>query len=247
MDFATMVISGAWFIGAFVNGLTGMGGALISLPLISLVIPSKSVIVISLMTGAAVGIMSFICYSKLIPRREALEYWLIALPGLLLGSWTLKLVDIQILQMLLAAIIAVNIAVQIFQNWLGTCMAPRKAMKYVCAFFTGFFGGSLGIPGPIMAIYASLLCMDKDKARGFFISAIPSQYLNVAIAAHNGLVTDEVLHTAVWVVPTAFLGFALSRPVVKRIKQETFRKALLMLLGIAAVSLFFKASPYFFA
>jgi uncharacterized membrane protein YfcA len=88
--------------------------------------------------------------------------------------------------------------------------------------------------------------MDKDTARGFFISAIPSQYLNVAIAAHNGLVTEEVLHTAVWVVPTAFLGFALSRPVVKRIKQETFSKALLMLLGVAAVSLFFKAFPYFF-
>ena len=60
MDFATMVIAGAWFIGAFVNGLSGMGGAIISLPLISLVISSKSVIVISVMTGATVGIMSFI-------------------------------------------------------------------------------------------------------------------------------------------------------------------------------------------
>ena len=49
------------------------------------------------------------------------------------------------------------------------------------------------------------------------------------------------------IVPTAFLGFALSCPVVKRIKQETFRKALLVLLGIAAASLFVKASPYFFA
>jgi len=246
MDFATMVIAGAWFIGAFVNGLTGMGGALISLPLISLVIPSKSVIVISLMTGAAVGIMSFICYSRLIPKREALEYWLIALPGLVLGSWTLKLVDIQILQMLLAVIIALNIGVQLFQNWLGTCMAPRRLMKYVCAFFTGFFGGSLGIPGPIMAIYASLLCMDKDKARGFFISAIPSQYLNVAMAAHNGLVTPLVLDTVVWVIPAALIGFGVSCPVVKRIKQETFRKALLVLLAIASVSLFVKSAPYFF-
>ncbi|MBQ2760434.1 MAG: sulfite exporter TauE/SafE family protein [Mailhella sp.] len=246
MDFATMVISGAWFIGAFVNGLTGMGGALISLPLISLVIPSKSVIVISLMTGAAVGIMSFICYSKLIPRREALEYWLIALPGLVLGAWTLKLVDMQILQMLLAVILAVNIAVQLFQNWLGTCMAPRRLMKYLCAFFTGFFGGSLGIPGPVMAMYASLTCMEKDKARGFFISAIPSQYLNVAIAAHNGLVTAHVLETAVWVIPAALLGFAASCPVVKRIKQETFRKALLVLMAIASVSLFVKSAPYFF-
>jgi uncharacterized membrane protein YfcA len=172
VDFATMVIAGAWFIGAFVNGLTGMGGALISLPIISLVISSKSVIVISLMTGAAVGILSFLFYARLIPLREAATYWMAALPGLVLGALTLKLVDIHVLQMLLAVIITVNIAVQLFQNWLGTCMAPRKAMKYICGFFTGFFGGALGIPGPIMAIYASLMCMDKDTARGFFISAI---------------------------------------------------------------------------
>lgn len=241
-----MVIAGAWFIGAFVNGLTGMGGALISLPIISLVISSKSVIVISLMTGAAVGILSFLFYARLIPLREAATYWMAALPGLVLGALTLKLVDIHVLQMLLAVIITVNIAVQLFQNWLGTCMAPRKAMKYICGFFTGFFGGALGIPGPIMAIYASLMCMDKDTARGFFISAIPSQYLNVAMAAHNGLLTADVIHTAVWVIPVAFIGFACSRPFARRIKQETFRKALLMLLGIAAVSLFFKAFPYFF-
>jgi len=247
MDFATMVISGAWFIGAFVNGLTGMGGAIISLPIISLAIPSKSVIVISLMTGASVGILSFLFYSRLIPKREALEYWLIALPGLLVGSWTLKLVDMQILQMLLAVIITINIGVQLFQSWLGTCMAPRRIMKYLCAFFTGFFGGALGIPGPIMAIYASLVCMEKDKARGFFISAIPSQFLNVAIAANNGLVTTQVLETVVWVIPAAFIGFGLSFPIVKQIKQETFRKALLVLLTIAAGSLFVKSAPYFFA
>ena len=246
MDFATMTIAGAWFIGAFVNGLTGMGGALISLPLISLVIPSKSVIVISQMTGAAVGIMSFIYYSRLIPIREALEYWAIALPGLLLGALTLKVVDMQILQMLLAVILAVNIAVQLFQNWLGTCMAPISLMKYLCAFSTGFFGGSLGIPGPIMAIYASLLCMEKDKARGFFISAIPSQFLNVFMATQNGLVTPQVIDTIIWVIPTALLGFAASLPVVKHIKQETFRKGLLVLLAIASVSLFVKSAPYFF-
>ena len=246
MDFATMVIAGAWFIGAFVNGLSGMGGAIISLPLISLVISSKSVSVISVMTGATVGIMSFICYSRLIPKREALEYWLIALPGLVLGSQTLKLVDMQVLQMLLAVIIAINISVQLFQNWLGTCMAPRRLMKYVCALSTGFFGGSLGIPGPMMAIYASLICMEKDKARGFFISAIPSQFLNVFIAAHNGLVTPKVLDTVVWVIPAALLGFAASVPVVKRIKQETFRKGLLVLLAIASASLFMKSAPYFF-
>lgn len=247
MDSATLVIAGAWFLGAFVNGLTGMGGALISLPIISMVIASKSVIVISLMTGAAVGILSFIFYSRHIDIREVSTYWLAALPGLLLGAWTLKLVDIQVLQMLLAVIIAINIAVQLLQNWLGTCMAPRRLMKYACGFFTGFFGGSLGIPGPIMAIYASLMCMDKDKARGFFISSIPSQYLNIAIAAHNGLVTSEVLHTAVWVIPTAYLGFALSYPVARRIRQETYRKALLLLLGVASVSLFAKSAPYFFS
>ena len=55
-----------------------------------------------------------------------------------------------------------------------------------------------------------------------------------------------MLETAVWVIPAALLGFAASCPVVKRIKQETFRKALLVLMAIASVSLFVKSAPYFF-
>ena len=245
MDTATMVMAGAWGLGAFINGLTGMGGALISLPIISLVLPSKSVIVISLLAGALVGLLSFLLYSRYINVREVIGFWLAAMPGLVLGSWTLKLVDLEILQMLLAVLIAIDIVVQLVQDWLGTCMAPRAVMKYVCGFFAGFFGGSLGITGPIMAVYASLMCMEKNAARGFFCSAVPMLFINISMVAYNGLITDDVMQAAAWVAPAAVLGFFCAWPLARRIRQETFHAALLVLLGVSSVSLFLKASPYF--
>lgn len=245
MDTAIIVMSGAWFLGAFVNGLTGIGGALISLPIISLVLASKSVIVVSLIAGAVVGLLSLLLYGRYMDLREVAGFWLASLPGMLLGSWTLKLVDMQVLQMLLAVLIAIDVVVQIIQNWLGKCMAPRTTLKYVCGFLTGFFNGSLGINGPVMAVYASLMCMEKNKARGFFVSAVPSLYANMALMAYNGFITEQVIVAAVWVAPAAVLGFVCAYPIARRIRQEYFRFAMLVLLVIAAVSLFLKAAPYF--
>ncbi len=242
----TFIIAGAWFIGAFVNGLTGMGGALLSLPLISLFISSKSVILVSLIAGLQVGLMTLLLYWRYIDIKEVLGFWAAALPGIFLGVWLLKIVDIEILELLLCVLIVTHIVVQLVQDWLGSCMAPRAVMKYLCGFLAGIFGASLGINGPIMAIYTSLMCMEKNKARGFLTSAIPTSIISLGIVAGNGLLTEEILETAAFVAPAAVLGFLCAWPFARRIRQETFHTALLILLGFAAVSLFFRIMPYFF-
>ena len=162
MNTDLLIIAGAWFIGAFINGLTGMGGALISMPLISLFVSSKEVILISLITGTMVGSLTMVFYWRYINVRELLGFWIPAIPGIAVGVWTLKVVDISLLELLLCILIVV----QLIHDCLGVCMAPRAAMKYVCGFLAGFFGGAIGINGPIIAIYASLMCMEKNKARG---------------------------------------------------------------------------------
>lgn len=233
-----LIIAGAWFIGAFINGLTGMGGALIALPLISMFVSSKEVILISLISGSFVGTMTMVFYWRYINIREVLSFWLPAIPGIALGVWTLKVVNMEVLELLLCTIIVLHIVVQFIQEWLGTCMAPRTAMKYICSFLTGFFGGSLSICGPIMVIYASIMCMEKNKARGFFASATVTSYFNIVLVAANGMLTEQVLSSCFWVAPSAVIGFLCACPLAKRIKQKTFNIALLILLAFAALSLF---------
>ena len=67
----------------------------------------------------------------------------------------------------------------------------------------------------------------------------------MTVLVGNGLVTDHVLHAVSWVAPAAVIGFLCAWPLAKRIRQETFHHALLILLGVAAVSLFFQLLPYF--
>ena len=238
------VIAAAWFIGAFINGLTGMGGTLIALPLITLFVSSKSVILISFIASIMVSLLTLILYWRYIDFRDALGFWLPAIPGIFIGVWTLKIVDIELLDLLLCVIIVLHIVVQLIQDWLGTCMAPRAAMKYICGFFAGFFGGSIGINGPIMAMYASLMCLDKNKARGFFTSSTVASLVSLGIVISNGLITEDIVRSSSWVAPAAVLGFLCAWPLAKRIRQETFHNALLILLGVAAVSLFMRVLPY---
>ena len=245
MDSDILITGAAWFIGAFINGLTGMGGALIALPLISLFASSKDVIVVSMLSGFMVGLMCLSLYWRYINLREVLGFWLAAVPGILLGVWTLKVVNIAWLELLLGILLVIHIIVQIIQDWLGTCMAPRAVMKYLCGFAAGFFSGSLGVNGPIMAIYTSLMCMEKNRARGFFTSSMMASFVSISVLVSNGLVTENVLHAASWVAPAAVTGFVCAWPLAKRIKQETFHHALLILLGVAAASLFLQVMPFF--
>ena len=245
MDTDILIICAAWFIGAFINGLTGMGGALIALPLISLFASSKDAIIVSMISGFLVGLMSLLLYWRYINFRDVLGFWLPAVPGILLGVWTLKIVNIAWLELFLCILLVLHITVQLVQDWLGTCMAPRAVMKYVCGFGAGFFSGSLGVNGPVMAIYTSLMCMEKNRARGFFTSSMMASFVSLSVLVSNGLVTEHVIHTVSWVAPVAITGFLCAWPLARRIRQSTFHTALLILLGVAAVSMFFQLLPYF--
>ena len=245
MDTDILITAAAWFIGAFINGLTGMGGALIALPLISLFASSKDAIVVSMLSGFMVSLMCLLLYWRYINIREVLGFWLAAIPGILLGVWTLKVVNIAWLELLLCILLVIHIIVQLIQDWLGTCMAPRAIMKYICGFGAGFFSGSLGVNGPIMAIYTSLMCMEKNRARGFFTSATGASCISLSVLVGNGLVTEEVFHAVSFVAPAAVAGFVCAWPLAKRIRQETFHHALLILLGVAAASMLFQLLPYF--
>ncbi len=239
------IIGAAWFIGAFINGLTGMGGTLIALPLITLFVSSKSVILISFIASIMVSLLSFTLYWRYIELKDVLGFWLPSIPGIVLGVWTLKIVDIEWLELLLCIIITLHILVQLIQDWLGTCMAPKAIMKYVCGFIAGFFGGSIGINGPMMAMYASLICMEKNRARGFFVSSTAASLISLGVVISNGMITEDVLRASSWVAPAAVLGFLCAWPLAKRIKQETFHNALLILLGVAVISLLMRVMPYF--
>ena len=47
MDTPVLVVVIAWFVGGFVSGASGIGGAMIALPLAALFIPIQTVIVLS--------------------------------------------------------------------------------------------------------------------------------------------------------------------------------------------------------
>jgi len=97
----TAVMMLAWFVGAFVNGVTGLGSAMVALPLLSLVIVSKDMIVVSAICGMLVAFAALAIYWKVFDFREDRLFWGCYALGAPFGLLTLKTVDIHILQLLL--------------------------------------------------------------------------------------------------------------------------------------------------
>ena len=80
---------------------------------------------------------------------------------------------------------------------------------------------------------------------GYWLYFIPTSYISIGVVAGSGLLTEHVLSSCSWVAPSAVIGFLCACPLAKRIKQETFHIALLILLGFAALSLFVRVIPAF--
>ena len=83
-------IFGAWFLGGFVNGISGMGAGLVSLPIAASLLPMQE-----LVPASGLSTLTVACYLVWAYRRycrwSSLRHMLVGcLPGALLGVWILR-------------------------------------------------------------------------------------------------------------------------------------------------------------
>lgn len=84
----------AWFLGGFVNIITGIGGNLVALPVMLLALDFTVAAVVSCVIGALLGVMLVLRFYRFADARSVLLLSLGALPGLVAGVMCLKYLPI---------------------------------------------------------------------------------------------------------------------------------------------------------
>jgi uncharacterized membrane protein YfcA len=232
-----MFVIAAFFLSAFLKGITGMGFSTICLGLIATFVDIKLAIPLVIFPSLS---------SNLLVMRDAghfrialKRFWVLflsALPGLALGLWLLDAVAND------TARVVLGVVLFLYGAWslLGAApeLAPRweKALNAPVGFVTGVVNGLTGSQVMPVLPYFVALKLEKDLfVQSINISFTASSLVMLLGLSHLGLLSWPIAGISAVGIPLVALGIWLGAKVRRRIPDALFTKlvlGLLMLLGL---------------
>jgi len=108
----------------------------------------------------------------------------------------------------------------------------RARWAYLYGFLAGCLGGALSASGPPVIIYTSLQPWSKDQIKvtlqGYFLV---SGFIVVLFQAASGFTTWAVMKLFILSLPAVIIGTLVGSHFYGMIREEGYRKILLILLG----------------
>lgn len=235
MDFLSLLVAVCWFAGGFVSGLTGIGGAMVAVPVAAMFIPMHELIPLSCILNVAMDGSLAVLYFRHCRISALWPLLMGAIPGSFAGLYILQVVSGNILQG------SVGLLLIFYVYWQHIAKAgSRKKDSWIAGGAAGFGAGLLGtaisFDGPPAGAYALYRGWDPQEVLGtlgvFFI--IRGTFTCV-LQAFAGFYTPTVVGYAMWGAPAVILGVLCAFPVVKRIRVDVFRKSLMAVIGLAGI------------
>ncbi len=228
MDSTSLIVFLCWFAGGFVSGLTGIGGAMVAVPAAALILPMHVVIPLSCILNAAMHFRH--C------RVSALWPLLVgAVPGSFAGLRILQVCSDAVLQG------SVGVLLIVYVLWQRTARAGnRKKESWLLGGTAGFGAGLLGtaisFDGPPAGAYALYRGWSPREVLGTLgVFFLVRSLFTCILQARAGFYTPEVIGYALYGVPACMLGALCAFPVVRRIRVELFRHALMGVIILAGM------------
>lgn len=228
------------FLAGFTHGVSGFGSILLALPLLAIFLDIKTVIPLVALIGLCITIILFIQLWKHLDWRKVYPLFLGALPGILIGVFFLKRLDGGLTQCILGIILLIYSLYSLFFR--STNKGIREGWAYLFGFFSGCLGGALSVPGPAAIVYISLQNWSKDTIKvtlqGFFMVSFSTVVLFHAV---SGITTAVVFRFFLVSLPLLFLGTYAGSLSYGRIKEEEYKRVILILLALLGVFIIYRA------
>lgn len=223
----------------FIQGLSGFGSVLLSLPLLALFLEVKTAIPLVALCGVAMSIFLLVQLRQHWEWKKVYPLCLGSIPGAPVGVWFLSRTDAQLIQWIVGIVL---IAYALYSLLLKP--APRatgKVLVYFYGFIAGCLGGAISASGPPVIVYTALQPWRKDQIKvtlqGFFII---TGIVVVIFQAIGGLVTERVLWYSLVSLPLLLVGTWAGSLLYGRMEEDTYRRILLILIGLLGLFMILK-------
>lgn len=230
LAFAFLII----FAAMFIRALTGFGSALIAIPLLSILFGAKYAIPFILLYECLIDIM-ILGRDGLKLKNDTNRAWPFLVTGLIgiaLGTEVLILSSETLLKIVIgAALIIFSILLLLNMNLKFKIDMFGSA---AVGLLGGFLCGSIGMPGPPMALLLNAQGAAKEEFRRLiviFLTVI--DFLTFFYFLWMGLINAEMLILSLKLLPALVLGFLAGNLAFGKVDEGTFRR---LTLGITLAS-----------
>lgn len=235
-DLATFaVLAAAVTVGALVQGVVGLGLALVAAPVMTLVEPS-------LMPGAMIWLGSVFPVLTLASEWREADWrglgWAVAgrVPGTALGVVVVSLVSVR----LLGILVGVMVLGAVVLTGLVIRLPMRPSVLVAAGVVSGVTGTATSIGGPPMALIYQHATGPQLRATmaAFYLAG---GVLSLAGLGIGGQLTSDQAVAALALAPFMLAGFALAGPVRRHVDAGRTRVAVLAICAISALVLLLRS------
>ncbi len=233
----------AWFLAGFVNGVSGLGAAMVAVTFTTFFMPTSVLIPVTCIIAIFVsGHMSWIFRAGC--RRRSLTLLLLgALPGSLIGLSILLFIPAQVVQFLTGCVMVFFVMWQYSKKIQPTARPETVSKSIFAGFASGVLNTSISFGNPPIGAYALHLGWSQMETVGTMnMFSFLAYIVACAVQASAGLYTQEVLVWAAMGIPAALVGILCSMPVAQRINAVVFKNILLVVIAVGGMACVWRSS-----
>ncbi len=236
MDFAFYAVAAfAVFIGSFFATVSGFGFALVTTPLLSMVLPLKTCVVFIMALTIILRILTMYRVWGQFDWRTVLTVIAGSTMGIIPGSYLLKVISLSGLQLVMGAVLLVAVVLMELQYTL-----PVKNLtlgRLVAGFLSGLSGSTTSFSGPPLVLYFLNEKMDKDLMRANMIWIFG---MGSVIMMLGSIISGTAREINEWnmfaLLAVATVGGVLAgERFFNRLNQHLFRRLCIIFVSFGAV------------
>jgi len=236
------LIVAIFLFGSTIKGAMGVGMPLVSVPLLSLLIPSPQamgLLVAPVLFSNAMQVREAASVKEVLHRMRWLLLSLFAIMFLTV-RWTTTISPEELNRWVGGSVLLAALLMAFKPN---TRIPPQfePTIGVFVGAIAGFMGGVSSLTGPVVVAYLLALRMARDE----FVGTISVIYLVTALPMYLAMLWYErfgwaELAVSCLAMAPVFLGLALGKRIRKRLDDQTFHRLLLVFLILVAALLVLK-------
>ncbi|MBB4124396.1 sulfite exporter TauE/SafE family protein [Martelella radicis] len=221
-------------VGAFFRGFAGFGMALVSMPLLILLVPPTSAILALMVVQIVLSSFDMRECMIFADRRAVSILAIAALCGTPIGLIAIGFVPLYLAQIIIGVIAGVAALVLFF----GLSLKSDTGIVStgLVGFFSGLFGGLAAAPGPPVVAYflARDISAREKRASMILLFAVMAVFALLTAAARGTLSLDIILLGLIS-SPFCYLGSALGAACFRRGSDDGYRVLALVAMEFSAL------------